>query len=106
MQFYGKHPIVLSYFPDTYNTVLRIYSMKNNLTLQILGISLSHLTKKDIEKPEIRKKILSEYHCILLHAKDIGKKSSFKLLCFRCMVHYHEPYGHYNTFCLEGIDYD
>lgn len=48
--------------------------MKNNLTLQILGTTFSHLTQSDAST-EVKKKTLSQYHHILDNAKDIGRKN-------------------------------
>lgn len=48
--------------------------MKNNLTLEVMGIALSHMTKSAASSME-QKAIHSEYHRILSNAKDIGSKN-------------------------------
>ncbi len=49
--------------------------MKNNLTLQVMGAALSHMTKTVAETAVLRKEIRREYSRIMANAKDIGKKN-------------------------------
>lgn len=48
--------------------------MKNNLTLQVMGLALSHMTK-DVEPGADTKQISAEYHRILARSKDIGRQN-------------------------------
>lgn len=48
--------------------------MKNNLTIQVMGLVLTYMTK-DAGTSAVRKNIRSEYHRIMANAKDIGKRN-------------------------------
>lgn len=55
--------------------------MENNLTLEVMGFALSHMTKNVAKTPIMRKAIRSEYHSILSNAKDIGRRNQL-LSCY------------------------
>lgn len=49
--------------------------MKNNLTIQTMGIALYHITKTPKEISGSQNVVLSEYRKIMTNAKDIGRKN-------------------------------
>ena len=47
--------------------------MKNNITLIVMGVALSHITKEAVNTAKMKKDMLKEYQQIMSNAKDIGK---------------------------------
>lgn len=50
--------------------------MKSNLTLNIIGKVLSHITKEASNREDVKKAMLSEYHRIIENSKDIGRHNT------------------------------
>ncbi len=49
--------------------------MKNNMTMQVMGIALYHMTKNEAQSREEQKATRAEYQRIVSRAKEIGKRN-------------------------------